>query len=67
MWLDMIVQYITIKLVKLWTMKHLTLENREMMEEYGDMEVFYICVEFTHICESRSTVTRRGSPRLTYA
>jgi hypothetical protein len=36
-----------------------------MMEEGVDVEAFYVCVKFTLICESWSTVPR-GPPRLTY-
>ena len=38
-------------------------ENRRMMEEDGDVEACYVCVNFTQICEFRSAVPR-GSPRL---
>ncbi len=31
-------------------------ENIKMMEEGVDVEAFYVCVKFTLICESRSTV-----------
>ena len=40
-------------------------ENIKMMEEGVDVEAFYVCVKFTLISESRSTVLR-GPPRLTY-
>ena len=36
-----------------------------MMEEGVDVEAFYVCVKFTLICESWSTMLR-GPPRLTY-
>jgi len=37
-----------------------------MMEEGVDVAAFYVCVKFTLIGESQSTVPR-GPPRLTYA
>ena len=40
-------------------------ENTKMMEEGVDVAAFCVCVKFTLICESRSTVPR-GPPRLTY-
>ena len=39
-------------------------ENIKMMEEGVDVVAVCVCVKFTHIRESRSTMPR-GSPRLT--
>jgi hypothetical protein len=40
-------------------------ENTKMMEEGVDVAAFYVCVKFTLLGESRSTVPM-SPPRLTY-